>query len=274
MDESVTGVSNLQSTLSFEQQKELLLLQMEHEKLKQRSEGSKLELERARLEVETLKLKLAKEEGRVCLVGEEEIPVKILRDTGSMDSFILESVLPFSSQSHTGESVLIRGIGLNVLSVPLHKVSLQSELIQGEVVMGVRPALPIEGVHIILGNGLVEEFGKEQRADSSLDALFQCAVTPAEMSNLARGYVVSDGVLLRKWIPHKGDFVGDPVFQVVVPVKFRCKMIEIAHDQSGHQGVRKTYDRLLRYYFWPRLKSRFILRNVRRVSSLVSRIKC
>ncbi|XP_058618179.1 uncharacterized protein LOC131531435 isoform X7 [Onychostoma macrolepis] len=200
MDESVTGVSNLQSTLSFEQQKELLLLQMEHEKLKQRSEGSKLELERARLEVETLKLKLAKEEGRVCLVGEEEIPVKILRDTGSMDSFILESVLPFSSQSHTGESVLIRGIGLNVLSVPLHKVSLQSELIQGEVVMGVRPALPIEGVHIILGNGLVEEFGKEQRADSSLDALFQCAVTPAEMSNLARGSLCRSPCLMGRGV--------------------------------------------------------------------------
>ncbi len=71
------------------------------------------------------------------LLGEKEIPVKILRDTGSMDSFILESVLLFSSQSHTGESVLIRGIGLNVLSVPLHKVRLQSELIQGEAVMGV-----------------------------------------------------------------------------------------------------------------------------------------
>ncbi len=60
MDESVAGVSNLQTTLSFDQQKELLLLQMEHEKLK-RSEGSKLELEKARLEVEALKLKLAKE---------------------------------------------------------------------------------------------------------------------------------------------------------------------------------------------------------------------
>ncbi len=86
-----------------------------------------------------------------------------------------------------------------------------------------------------------EELGKEQRADSSLDVFFQCAVTPAEMGNLARGYVVSDGMLLRKRIPHKGDFVGDPVFQVVVPVKFRRTMIEIA------------YDRLLRYYFWPRL---------------------
>ncbi len=39
--------------------------------------------------------------------------------------------------------MLIRGIGLNVLSVPLYKLILQSELIQGEVVIGVRPALPI-----------------------------------------------------------------------------------------------------------------------------------
>lgn len=280
-------------------------------------------------------------EGRVSLVGEkEEIPVKILRDTGAMDSFILESVLPFSLQSHTGESVLIRGIGLNTLSVPLHKVRLQSDLIQGEVVVGVRPALPVEGVHIILGNGLVGErvwadtsllpivttankietelsvlcqdsscvvtramkranddevcdqkeiqsdkgcsklfmpdlsalsfpvsaevLGKEQRTDSSLDALFQSSVPPVEECNVARGYLVHNGVLLRKWSPHK-DFVGDPVFQVVVPTNFRQMMIEIAHDQLGHQGVRKTYDRLLRYFFWPRLK--------RDVSAYIKRCK-
>ncbi len=99
-----------------------------------------------------------------------------------------------------------------------------------------------------------EELEKEQRTDSSLDVIFQCAITPAEMGNLTRGYLVSDGVLLRKWIPPKGDFVWDPVFQVVVPVKFPRTMIEIAHDQSGHQGVRKNYDHLLRYYFWSRLK--------------------
>ncbi len=71
MDESVAGVSNLQTTLSFDQQKELLLLQMEHERLKQRSEGSKMEFEKARLEVEALKLKLAKE-GRLSNSGEEQ----------------------------------------------------------------------------------------------------------------------------------------------------------------------------------------------------------
>ncbi len=98
------------------------------------------------------------------------------------------------------------------------------------------------------------ELGKEQHSDSSLDELFQSVVSPVEVDNVARGYLVHDGVLLWKYIPHNNDFVGDPVFQIVVPVKYRRMMIEIAHDQLGHQGVRKTYDRLLQYFFWPHLK--------------------
>lgn len=45
-----------------------------------------------------------------------------------------------------------------------------------------------------------EELGKEQQADLSLYELFQCAVTPTEISNLACETFVSDEVLLRKWI--------------------------------------------------------------------------
>ncbi len=53
-----------------------------------------------------------------------------------------------------GNWVLIRGIGLQTLSVPLHNVFLQSDLVNGSVVMGVRPSLPVEGVSVILGNNL------------------------------------------------------------------------------------------------------------------------
>lgn len=73
----------------------------------------------------------------LCLLLEGKVPIKILRDTGAMDSFILESVLPFSSHSYIGENVLILGIGLNTLSVPLHKVKIQSDLVQGQVLVGV-----------------------------------------------------------------------------------------------------------------------------------------
>lgn len=94
-------------------------------------------------------------DGSVSLVGsDEKIPVKILRDTGALETFILETVLPFSESSSTGSEVLIKGIGLQVLSVPLHTMVLESELITGQVVVGVQPSLPVEGIAVILGNNL------------------------------------------------------------------------------------------------------------------------
>jgi len=93
-------------------------------------------------------------EGFVSLPQGERVLVKILRDTGASVSFILGSVLPFSSETFTGDSVLIRGIGTTKMSVPLHKVALYSQLIQGEVELGVRSALPVQGISVILGNNL------------------------------------------------------------------------------------------------------------------------
>ncbi|RXN07717.1 serine/arginine repetitive matrix protein 2-like [Labeo rohita] len=102
---------------------------------------------------------------------------------------------------------LARNINMRGVNGKISFKSLQLRNVVLVKLQSERPALPIEGVHIILGNGLVaEELGSEQRSDSSLDVLFQSAVTPAEVGSLARGYVVSDGVLLRKWIPHKGLF--------------------------------------------------------------------
>ncbi|KAK0150744.1 hypothetical protein N1851_008151 [Merluccius polli] len=95
-------------------------------------------------------------EGFVSLLeGDDKVPVKILRDTGAFDTFIVASVLPFSENSDTGDFIPVLGMGMNVLNVPLHKIRLFSDLFQGEAQVGVRPALPIEGVTMILGNGLV-----------------------------------------------------------------------------------------------------------------------
>ena len=91
----------------------------------------------------------------VSLVGsDEKVRVKILRDTGSFDSFILASALPFSEDTYVGLFIPVLGMGLNVLQVPLHKMMLFSDLFQGEVVVGMRPALPINGVTMILGNDI------------------------------------------------------------------------------------------------------------------------
>lgn len=89
--------------------------------------------------------------------GGNDVPVKILHDTGASESFILESTLSFSAASSLGKSVLVQGIALAGISVPLHKVVLKSEWVKGEVIMGVCPSLPVKGVDVILGNNLAGE---------------------------------------------------------------------------------------------------------------------
>lgn len=61
-----------------------------------------------------------------------------------MHSYILSSVLPFSDKSNNC-------YGFNCVTCSFPQTS---GLVLGEVSMGVCPVLPIEGMDIILGNGL------------------------------------------------------------------------------------------------------------------------
>ena len=98
-------------------------------------------------------------EGVVSLVGDESRSqkVKILRDTGATQSLMLDSVPPLTENSFTGANVLISGVEMGVLEVPLHEVNSKSSLINGNIVIGMRPSLPLEGISLILGNDLAGE---------------------------------------------------------------------------------------------------------------------
>ncbi|KAK0143189.1 Retrovirus-related Pol polyprotein from transposon 412 [Merluccius polli] len=80
------------------------------------------------------------------------VPIKILRDTGASQSFILENVLPFCDKTSTGCSVLVRGFEMGFVNVPLHEISLQSDLVTDTITVGIRPSLPIANVVMLLGN--------------------------------------------------------------------------------------------------------------------------
>ena len=43
---------------------------------------------------------------------------------------------------------------MDIISVPLHRINLKSDLISGTVIVGVRPELPVKGVSMLLGNDL------------------------------------------------------------------------------------------------------------------------
>ncbi|XP_076851553.1 uncharacterized protein LOC143502752 [Brachyhypopomus gauderio] len=118
-------------------------------------------------------------------------PISILRDTGAAQSFILESVLPFSVESYCGSDVLVQGIELGVLGVPLHRVYLCTEALTGYVKVAVSSKLPVTGVSFILGNDLaggtlftlpeVVDEPVDVSLDKDLDAVFPtCVLTRAQ----------------------------------------------------------------------------------------------
>ena len=95
-------------------------------------------------------------EGTISLLHDKSIvkPIRILRDTGASQSLILAEDIPLSEKSHSGKSVLIHGVECGLVTVPLHQVNLKSDLVSSTVTVGAWPSLPIEGVHLILGNDL------------------------------------------------------------------------------------------------------------------------
>lgn len=95
--------------------------------------------------------------GNVSLPGQEEgVSVKILRDVGAAQSFLLEGVHPLSDQTAMGKDVLISGIEITFSKVHLHKIHLTSDLVDGDVIVEVRSSLPVPGVTFILGNDLAQ----------------------------------------------------------------------------------------------------------------------
>lgn len=63
---------------------------------------------------------------------------------------------------------------------------------------------------------------------------------------------------MRKWMPLSSSAADDwsVVTQIVVPSPYRTVNLNLAHDNplAGHFGVKKTYDQILRHFFWPGLK--------------------
>lgn len=285
-------------------------------------------------------------EGLISIMGKsaEQIKIKILRDTGTTQSFVVAGVLPFSEQTFCGSNVLVQGIEMGCVKVPLHQVHLQSDLCTGLVKVGVRECLPVKGVDFILGNDLAggkvfpvlevfdnpvidqadelterypeifpvcavtraqakkevfdlsnsfiapifttnvlpsiegkaidesspvslhclklpvtrEKIISAQKADSTLQKCFSAVVSLEEAQKRKSAYFVDKDLLMRNWCPNiKDDSEWSVVYQVVVPSNYRQHVLSLAHDHdlSGHLGITKTYNRILRHFFWPRLKT-------------------
>ncbi len=136
--------------------------------------------------------------GLISLSGkmEDQEEVRILRDTGAMQSFILAGKVQLSDITFCGSSVIVQGIEMGCVKFPLQRMHLQSELCTGFVRVAVCPSLPVKGVDFILGNDLaggkvmpVIEVVDEPNVFCELDVLSEtypdvfpaCAVTRAQL---------------------------------------------------------------------------------------------
>lgn len=91
--------------------------------------------------------------GFVSLMGsQDKVQVVMLRDMAAFDLFILGSTFPFSEETDTVSFVPIRGMGMSVFPLSLHELVLDSDLFSGVVKMGMCPALPVDGIQVIVGN--------------------------------------------------------------------------------------------------------------------------
>ena len=110
------------------------------------------------------------------------------------------------------------------------------------------------GPTVLNRSRLLEEQGK----DSDILSLGQKALSVDEMPTVPVCYYKKDGILMRKWRPPDvpSDEAWNEIHQIVVPIGYRQDIIGIAHDGplSGHLGINKTVERILKYFFWPGLR--------------------
>jgi len=99
-------------------------------------------------------------------------------------------------------------------------------------------------------NVSTEEISNTQRQDATLQKLFEEAERGLEEDSPMREvrFEVKNGLLWRKKESEKR-----MITQLVVPVQLREKVMRLAHDSimSGHQGVKKTTERVTVHFFWP-----------------------
>lgn len=97
-----------------------------------------------------------------------------------------------------------------------------------------------------------------QKDDFTLRNCFSSVVSPEVAQERKTAFCMENGVLMRRWCPDdSSDAEWNVTSQIVVPVCYRQTVLSLAHDHdlSGHLGIKKTYHRILKHFFWPRLKT-------------------
>ena len=92
----------------------------------------------------------------------------------------------------------------------------------------------------------------EQEKDSTLEVPLKHARMKTEAKRRSNGvwtqYYMKKGILHREYKDHHRT-----IKQIVVPKKYRVKIMEVAHDppMAAHMGVARTKQRIIENFYWP-----------------------
>ena len=93
---------------------------------------------------------------------------------------------------------------------------------------------------------------------SKLVSFMSRAVNVEEIADTPVCFYVKSGILMRKFRPPEvpASETWREVHQNVVPTCYKGNVLHLSHDHiGGHLGVKKTLDKILRYFYWPGITS-------------------
>lgn len=191
-------------------------------------------------------------QGKISVKGSDPVEIVILRDTGAAQSLVRANILPFSVENFCDSYILCQGFEMSTIKVPLHYVNLESQLVSGEVRVGVRPVLPIMGIDFILGNDLAGEkvMSSVEVTDKCVDCkgdnwekqypdIFTHCVMTRSQSKYADVVDLSDSFMYKGMNVEKGD--KTPVFPFPKNILTKRKLIEA---QKNDPSLGKYFEML------------------------------
>ena len=112
-----------------------------------------------------------------------------------------------------------------------------------------KPRPSLKAAKIDTGSINYEVLRDEQKNDETLQKYWNLAKTKDQDASKAHFEIKKD-LLYRV---HEDKYNRVKVMQIMVPVKFREKVMQVAHDGllSGHFGNRKTLERILTHFYFP-----------------------
>jgi len=107
---------------------------------------------------------------------------------------------------------------------------------------------PLNVANEMIGDISPEELSTLQKQDDTLKPLWEKAEVSSTVEGTDTGFEVRNEILWRRRTEQ-----GKVFRQVVVPTSLRVKVLSVAHDciMSGHQGVKRAYERLIAHFYWP-----------------------